>query len=426
MKPEENKTLTDAIYKAWEPHSQFTKSLEECTLPLDELFDKAIEEAENRYMKFKAGIDSQFKLYPLNKIDILREAASKLRNEEINHTWLGDGRTNREELINFLARFYGNTDDGKTLYRQIIDTFRSKWSHEYLTLLTNNELDSEAVTSYQPKDLYKGAITQQKQEISNLKAAAIIETIELFRDKHKYEADYNTLLDVLNQNKYDNLIKYEIDLNAKYIKTGYKEERAKEIHSCLATIYNAKGKIEFNEGYVVSNSGALSQSKLYCEYAFWELFHTAQLERMQGDVASQPDTKYTTQKEQTEDNPTYLEPDLLLTIHTKFNGKLWDNVSGARFISVFTYDSKATLNVKDDKKELVCGLLKRMYDNSNTHLNKKDWAKPLLDKLNLSQSTFDGINNKLLGKKYHEQTRAQRPFMKDLNIVLPPKANPTY
>lgn len=289
MNSEDIKILANATYKAFEPRRLFTKALQECTLPLDELFDKAIEEAESRYKGFKSNLDGQLKLYPLNKIEILREAASKLRKEDINRTWLGDGRTNREDLIKFLSRYYGKTDDGYTLYKEIIDTFRSKWSYEYLTLLTNNELNSEAVVSYKIDDRYKKVGTQEQQS-----------------------GDY------------------------------------------------------------------------------------------------------------------LLESDLLVKIHTTFNGILWESINAGSFLIVFTEGSSATLKTKKGKRELLCALLDRMYEYRNNALNKKDWVNPLLDKLQLNKGTFDAIYSKIFNKMYQEQSKAQREFMKALNNTLPLKEKSTY
>lgn len=121
---------------------------------------------------------------------------------------------------------------------------------------------------------------QLKQKIEVLKAAAIAETTELFKGKYRYEPNYQVLLSELNR-KFDGYgIKHEIELNSSYIKTGRIKELEQQIHSYLETCQREKGKIIINEGNVVSNCKPPRMALDYCIYSFWELFHTAQLQKL--------------------------------------------------------------------------------------------------------------------------------------------------
>ncbi|MCP2043486.1 hypothetical protein [Pontibacter sp. HSC-36F09] len=462
MNPEQLKEFAKVAYKALEPRRQMVKAMKECTMPLEEIYDRAMEEAEYWFERFKSDLDTQLQRYPLNKIEILRESANKLRKAKPYSAWLGDGIENRDEILGFLLPYYGQSDDGYTIYKQIIETFDSKWSHEYLELLTNNELNSDVVKNYKSRrsithveDLFKFHVGERYAWNKYFEANAIrvdelnkqlpepktfAEAWEQFINYHAQMTFELMAEDFLRKYGAISVGPLESELNELYefMEKAKTTVRTSKAFANANALYGPKPDFtSWEEEYIRLANGYYNDSRyeglahtptpnVYGKYFMFKDWLEMQLDTLQDKVAIKPDTRYTTQEQEpkTENSKSYLEPERLVMLYTKFNGELWESVSVGEFLSVFTYASKHTLTIKNGKRELVCGLLKRMYDYSERDQYMKDWVKPLLEKLHLKKSTFDGIDSKLFNNE--QKSRAQKTFLQDLKSILPTKANPTY
>ncbi len=125
------------------------------------------------------------------------------------------------------------------------------------------------------------------------------------------------------------------------------------------------------------------------------------------------------------DNEYVLGADLLLKIYNEFNGELWEDVKLARFLSVFSNNATTALTIRDGKKELFYGLLRRMYNYKQDNIiNQYDWIKPVIENHNLSMSGYTNVLNKLFNAR--QKSKPQRTFIAKLNKIMPLIDNPPH
>lgn len=118
------------------------------------------------------------------------------------------------------------------------------------------------------------------------------------------------------------------------------------------------------------------------------------------------------------DKEYVLGANLLLKIYIEFNGDLWEDVKLARFLSVFSSNTTTALTIRDGKKELFYGLLRRMYDfKQDNTINQYDWIKPVIENHNLSMSGYTNVLNKLFNAR--QKSKPQRAFIAKLNKIMP-------
>lgn len=255
--------------------AQFEGDLKECRLSLEEIHDKALDAAQKQMDIFESKLNFELETYPHRKDELLNTVKDKLGEDYKRYRFKSSDT--KDTLLAFLQESYGTSRDGVEVYKYLSKGYYVKLRREYLSYE-----NLQPTTQVQPEKVDEGNSihTLSKSKIEDLKAAAIAETIELFKGKYEYEPEYQVLLDELNRNFDDYGIKHEIYRNLSFIKTGRIKELEKEIHGFLDTCQKGKGKIITNEGNVVSNSKPPRMALDYCKYAFWELFHSNQLQNI--------------------------------------------------------------------------------------------------------------------------------------------------
>ncbi|SIR32577.1 hypothetical protein [Pontibacter lucknowensis] len=110
---------------------------------------------------------------------------------------------------------------------------------------------------------------------------------------------------------------------------------------------------------------------------------------------------------------------LLAIIYSTFDGDLWEELPLGEFLLVFAKNPIGILNIKSGKKELFCGLLRRMHDLGGDGFEfQYEWVRPFIDRHGLSYGTYENIHNKLFHKPH--KSDPQKKFLKKLDQVMPP------